>query len=126
MSTRLVATVLVTDIATAADALKHPMDGVDYVELRFDALAEPSPEAVSEILALPRMVPVIATCRAVAHGGLFTDEEPERIALLAAAAGLGIVHVQPVEADGIVHQPSGGGGGCGSGGGGCGSGGCGS
>lgn len=89
MSTRLVATVLVTDIATAADALKHPMDGVDYVELRFDALAEPSPEAVSEILALPRMVPVIATCRAVAHGGLFTDEEPERIALLAAAAEAG-------------------------------------
>ena len=55
------------------------------------------------------------------------NAETTRLALLAAAAGLGIVHVQPVEADGIVHQPSGGGGGgCGSGGGGCGSGGCGS
>ncbi len=49
------------------------------------------------------------------------NAETTRLALLAAAAGLGIVHVQPVEADGIVHQPSGGG--CGSGGGGCGSGG---
>ena len=49
------------------------------------------------------------------------DAETTRLALLAAAAGLGIVHVQPVAAEGIV-QPSGGGGGCGSGG--CGSGGC--
>ena len=52
------------------------------------------------------------------------NAETTRLALLAAAAGLGIVHVQPVEADGIVQQTSGGGGGCGSGG--CGSGGCGS
>ena len=51
------------------------------------------------------------------------NAETTRLALLAAAAGLGIVHVQPVEADGIVHQTSGGG--CGNGGGGCGSGGCG-
>ncbi|MEO2018698.1 MAG: hypothetical protein ABGZ53_30475 [Fuerstiella sp.] len=51
------------------------------------------------------------------------NAETTRLALLAAAAGLGIVHVQPVEADGIVQQTSGGGG-CGSGG--CGSGGCGS
>jgi len=53
------------------------------------------------------------------------NAETTRLALLAAAAGLGIIHVQPVEADGIVQQTSGGGG-CGSGGGGCGSGGCGS
>lgn len=53
------------------------------------------------------------------------NAETTRLALLAAAAGLGIVHVQPVEADGIVQQTSSGGG-CGSGGGGCGSGGCGS
>lgn len=52
------------------------------------------------------------------------NAETTRLALLAAAAGLGIVHVQPVEAEGVVYQASGGG--CGSGGGGCGSGGCGS
>ena len=46
--------------------------------------------------------------------------ETTRLALLSAAAGLGIVHVQPVAADGIVAKESGG---CGSGG--CGSGGCG-
>lgn len=47
--------------------------------------------------------------------------ETTRLALLTAANGLGIVHVQPVTADGVV-PPSGGGcgsGGCGSGGGGC-------
>jgi hypothetical protein len=49
------------------------------------------------------------------------DAETTRLALLVAAAGLGIVHVQPVSAEGIVQQTSGGGG-CGSGG--CGSGGC--
>ncbi len=54
------------------------------------------------------------------------DAETTRLALLAAAAGLGIIHVQPVSADGMVAKESGGGGGCGSGGGGCGSGGCGS
>lgn len=48
------------------------------------------------------------------------NAETTRLALLAAAAGLGIVHVQPVAAEGIVSaEPSGG---CGSGG--CGSGGC--
>ena len=45
--------------------------------------------------------------------------ETTRLALLAAAAGFGVVHVQPVAADGIVQAT---GGGCGSGG--CGSGGC--
>jgi len=40
------------------------------------------------------------------------DAETTRLALLAAAAGLGIIHVQPVSADGIV---DGSGGGCGSG-----------
>lgn len=48
------------------------------------------------------------------------DAETTRLALLAAAAGLGIVTVQPVASEGIVY--SSGGGGCGSGG--CGSGGC--
>ena len=47
------------------------------------------------------------------------NAETTRLALLAAAAGFGIIHVQPVTADGIVNQTSGG---CGSGG--CGSGGC--
>ncbi len=50
------------------------------------------------------------------------NAETTRLALLAAAAGHGIIHVQPVAAEGIV-QTSDGGGGCGSGG--CGSGGCG-
>lgn len=52
------------------------------------------------------------------------DAETTRLALLTAAAGYGIVHVQPVSAEGIVPigKPSSGGG-CGSGGGGCGSGG---
>lgn len=54
------------------------------------------------------------------------DAETTRLALLAAAAGLGIIHVQPVSADGMVAKEPSGGGGCGSGGGGCGSGGCGS
>ena len=49
------------------------------------------------------------------------DAETTRLALLAAAAGLGIIHVQPVAAEGVVQAT--GGGGCGSGG--CGSGGCG-
>ncbi|MEZ6059780.1 MAG: hypothetical protein R3C19_05410 [Planctomycetaceae bacterium] len=44
--------------------------------------------------------------------------ETTRLALLAAAAGLGIIHVQSVSADGVIQQSSG----CGSGG--CGSGGC--
>lgn len=54
------------------------------------------------------------------------DAETTRLALLTAAAGYGIVHVQPVSAEGVVPigKPSSGGG-CGSGGGGCGSGGCG-
>ena len=49
------------------------------------------------------------------------NAETTRLALLAAAAGHGIIHVQPVAAEGIVQAT--GGGGCGSGG--CGSGGCG-
>ena len=50
------------------------------------------------------------------------NAETTRLALLAAAAGLGIIHVQPVAAEGIVRENPGGG--CGAGG--CGSGGCGS
>ena len=41
--------------------------------------------------------------------------ETTRLALLAAAAGLGIVHVQPVAAEGLVDGTGGGGGGCGDG-----------
>jgi cell fate regulator YaaT (PSP1 superfamily) len=53
---------------------------------------------------------------------VLNDRGPEctRLALLAAAAGLGIVEVQSVGADGLVAVPTGGGcgsGGCGSGGG---------
>ena len=49
------------------------------------------------------------------------DAETTRLALLAAAAGLGIIHVQPVAAEGVIYSSQGGG--CGSGG--CSSGGCG-
>ena len=48
------------------------------------------------------------------------NAETTRLALLAAAAGLGVIHVQPVSVEGVVRETSGGG--CGSGG--CGSGGC--
>jgi cell fate regulator YaaT (PSP1 superfamily) len=46
---------------------------------------------------------------------VLNDRGPEttRLALLAAAAGYGVVHVQPVAAEGIVQEKSGGGGGCG-------------
>lgn len=44
------------------------------------------------------------------------NAETTRLALLTAAAGLGIIHVQPVSAEGIVNETSGG---CGSGGCGC-------
>ena len=53
------------------------------------------------------------------------DRGPDstKLALQAAATGLGIIEVQPVDANGLVSLPSESGGGCGSGGGGCGSGG---
>jgi 3-dehydroquinate dehydratase type I len=89
MTTRLVATVLVTDVDSPARYLRQPAEGVDYVELRFDALSEPSPSAVSAVLGLPRTVPVIATCRPVSQGGFFDGEESERMALLATAAEAG-------------------------------------
>lgn len=46
---------------------------------------------------------------------VLNDRGPEttRLALLAAAAGHGVVHVQPVAAEGIVQEKKGGGGGCG-------------
>lgn len=51
---------------------------------------------------------------------VLNDRGPEctKLAIQAAAAGLGIIDVQPVAAEGLVSQPSGGGG-CGSGGCGC-------
>ncbi len=55
---------------------------------------------------------------------VLNDRGPEctRLAIQAAASGFGIIEVQPVDAEGLVSQPTSGGG-CGSGGGGCGSGG---
>ena len=40
-----------------------PPTSVDYAELRLDALAAPTPHSVKQLLALPRSVPIIATCR---------------------------------------------------------------
>ncbi len=89
MSTRLVATVLVRDADAVAEVLRAPPDGVDYVELRLDALRDPTPAAVRAVLDLPRTVPVVATCRAAAQGGLFEGEEPNRLELLVTAAQAG-------------------------------------
>jgi 3-dehydroquinate dehydratase/shikimate dehydrogenase len=106
MSTRLVATVLVTDIASVADTLKHPMDGADYIELRLDALLEPSPKTVQAILDLPRSAPVIATCRTAEQGGLFTDTDSKRIALLTAAAEAG-ADIVDIEDSSLADLPDG-------------------
>ena len=98
MSTRLVATLLTRNAAQAAPLLRDPPPGADYLELRLDALEAPSPKAVTELLGLPRMAPVIATCRAPAQGGLLDVDDATRLALLAAAgdAGADVLDVEDV------------------------------
>jgi len=89
MGSRLVATAMTRHRDAVAAALVEPPAGVDYLELRLDALPRPTPEEVAALLRLPRAVPVIATCRAPAQGGLFEGDERDRLALLAAAGEAG-------------------------------------
>lgn len=84
MSTQLVATLLPARVEEAAHALLHPPAGADHVELRLDALDAPTAATVERLLALPRSIPVLATCRT--RPGL--DAATQR-ALLAAAAAAG-------------------------------------
>ena len=86
MTTRLVATTMPPSAKAVAALLRDPPEGVDYVELRLDALEQPSPAEVDALLALPRTVPLVVTCRAAAQGGLWQGEEADRLALLAHAA----------------------------------------
>ncbi len=90
MSTELVATLLPRTPREAAAALRHPPAGADWLELRLDALERPGAATVRELLALPRNIPVLATCRPCAAP---PDSPPldddARLALLAAAGEAG-------------------------------------
>jgi len=96
MTTRLVATVIVRRIEDCAQLLVDPPAGVDDLELRIDALEHPSPNDVTALLELPRSIPVIVTCRAVAHGGSYKGSEADRLNLLitAARAGADMIDVE--------------------------------
>jgi 3-dehydroquinate dehydratase/shikimate dehydrogenase len=85
MSTRLVATLNLSDDAVAAGALRDPPSGADYIELRLDTLPEASTARVTTLLGLPRSIPVIATCRPGGSAG----DDAARLALLAAAGEAG-------------------------------------
>ncbi|MHC4845000.1 MAG: type I 3-dehydroquinate dehydratase, partial [Planctomycetota bacterium] len=85
MSTRLVATLRLSQDAVVAGTLVDPPPGADYVELRLDSLPEATPAAVKTLLGLPRSIPVIATCR---PGGSAADDDA-RLLLLAAAGEAG-------------------------------------
>ncbi len=95
----LVGTLLPRRPAEAAPVLQQPPQGVDYVELRLDALDEPTPAVVTELLALPRSVPVLATCRSAP--GL--EDTATRHALLAAAgeAGAELLDIEDSELAGF-------------------------
>lgn len=89
MSLELVATLLPRTPQEAAESLRHPPAGADWLELRLDALQDPSPASVRALLALPRSIPVLATCRPCgAPGGPLADDGA-RLALLAAAGEAG-------------------------------------
>jgi 3-dehydroquinate dehydratase / shikimate dehydrogenase len=85
VSTQLVATLMPRTPDDAAAVLKSPPAGADFIELRLDALTEPGPAAVSALLALPRSIAVIATCRT--GGSVVADSQ--RLALLAHAGECG-------------------------------------
>lgn len=59
--------------------------GADLLELRIDALDNPTPDMVKEILGELEL-PVIATNRVESEGGFFKGSEEERIELLLAAS----------------------------------------
>ncbi|HTE06265.1 MAG TPA: type I 3-dehydroquinate dehydratase [Planctomycetota bacterium] len=85
MNTQLVATLMPRTPSEAAATLRAPPAGADFVELRLDALQPASAAAVSALLALPRSIPVIATCRT--GGSVVADSQ--RLGLLAHAGESG-------------------------------------
>jgi len=96
VNTRLVATTMSSHPEAVAARLAHPPDGIDYLELRLDALEQPSAATVSRLMALPRSVPLVVTCRSVAQGGRYAGDEAGRLALLdlAARAGADLLDVE--------------------------------
>lgn len=106
MSVRLVATLLPATVEEAEPILFQPPAGVDYLELRLDAMVRPVPEEVRRLLRLDRTLPVIATCRNIEQGGGFEGIEEDRRALLIAAAEAG-ADVIDVEEELIESLPAG-------------------
>ncbi|MGQ0551756.1 MAG: type I 3-dehydroquinate dehydratase [Planctomycetota bacterium] len=85
MSTRLIVTLSAATPAEAAPLLQQPPEGADYLELRLDLLTRPDGESVRALLALPRSIPVIATCRP----GPALPDDAARLALLQTAGEAG-------------------------------------
>ncbi len=85
MPTALVATAMPRVPADAASILVDPPRGADFIELRIDALDDPTPKAVRALMDVPRTMPIIATCRSAAQGGHHEGDEATRINLLAEA-----------------------------------------
>ncbi len=71
--------------AAVARLLVEPPQGVDFVELRLDALDEPTEATVKQLFALPRSVPVLAAARACPD----KLDDKQRLALLAVAGECG-------------------------------------
>lgn len=89
MTTRLVATVMARTPSEAATILASPPPGVDQIELRLDALSEPSVQTVAALLDLPRSAPLVVTCRAPSQGGQGDLPDEQRLLLLCEAARRG-------------------------------------
>jgi len=69
--------------------------GAELLELRLDYLADPTPDIVCKLVAEAKKsnLPVIATCRPIWEGGQYGGSEPQRQAILAAAARAGADYV---------------------------------
>ncbi len=82
----------------AALALASCDHGEEFLELRIDALADPSggPRIIKRILRRHPDVTVLATCRRKASGGSFAGAISQQLAVLreALAAGAGIVDIE--------------------------------
>jgi 3-dehydroquinate dehydratase / shikimate dehydrogenase len=103
MSVELVGTLLPRAPAEAAAVLRQPPPGADWVELRLDALAEPTRATVQKLLALPRSIPVLVACRpSAASDGHPLLDDAARLALLAVAgeAGADLIDVE----DGLLER----------------------
>ena len=73
------------------DVFASDVSGVDCVEVRLDYLKDPNQAKDARWDRLP--VPVIATCRGKAHGGLFNGTIEDEIRILEAAARNGARYV---------------------------------